>query len=169
MVECQLPKLNVAGSNPVTRFSFRAKIFKDQLRSLSFASYLACDMRDREALVRAVALGKRGGRAVDRQGRGARKPATGAGQRPAPSDPAVASAPDATGLDTDMDVANGFGAGTRNSDTATVMTFNQFDGIGGAGLLGALHFVNASPLGAAQLLSTFFLNTAGDISAVRYI
>jgi hypothetical protein len=68
-----------------------------------------------------------------------------------------------------MDVANGFGAGTRNSDTATVMTFNQFDGIGGAGLLGALHFVNASPLGAAQLLSTFFLNTAGDISAVRYI
>lgn len=49
------------------------------------------------------------------------------------------------------------------------MTFNQFDGIGGTGLLGALHFVNAPPLGAAQVLSTFSVNTAGDISAVQYV
>jgi hypothetical protein len=108
--------------------------------------------------------------------------------------------------DTDVDVVNGFGAGTfnggggrngitlpdgdyaisythkpisltdlasgtltRNGDQTTVMTFNQFDGIGGTGLLGALHFVFAPPLAAAQVLSTFSVNTAGDISAVQYV
>jgi len=42
-------------------------IFKDQLLSLSFVSCLAYVVRGREALVLAVAVGKRQGRAVDRQ------------------------------------------------------------------------------------------------------
>ena len=111
-----------------------------------------------------------------------------------------------TTQDQDVDVVNGFGAGTfnggggrnsitlpdgsyaityttkplsltdlasgkltRNGDLTTVMTFNQFDGIGGSGINGALHFVNAPPLGAVQTLSTFTVNALGDISAVSYL
>jgi hypothetical protein len=109
--------------------------------------------------------------------------------------------------DADVDVVNGFGAGTfnggggrngitlpdgdyaitytvkpitltdlasgnltRNGDATTVMTFNQFDGIGGTGLLGALHFVNVpAVVGPATVLQSFTVNAAGDIAAASYL
>ena len=111
--------------------------------------------------------------------------------------------------DTDVDVVNGFGAGTfnggggrngitlpdgdyaisythkpisltdlasgtltRNGDQTTVMTFNGFDGIGGAGLdplLAGIHFAFAPPLGAVTELSTFSVNAAGNVSAANYV
>ena len=59
---------------------------------------------------------------------------------------------------------------TRNGDATTVMTFNQFDGIGGTGLLGALHFVNVpAVVGPATVLQSFTVNAAGDIAAASYL
>ena len=111
--------------------------------------------------------------------------------------------------DTDVDVVNGFGAGTFNGgggrngitlpdgdyaisythkpisltdlasgtltrygDQTTVMTFNGFDGIGGAGLdplLAGIHFAFAPPLGAVTVLSTFSVNATGNVSAANYV
>lgn len=61
------------------------------------------------------------------------------------------------------------GAITRNGDLTTVMTFNQFDTVGGSGLTAGLHFLSVTPLGAAQVLDSFTVNTAGDITAVTFV
>lgn len=64
------------------------------------------------------------------------------------------------------------GALTRNGDQTTVMTFNGFDGIGGAGLdplLAGIHFAFAPPLGPVTVLSTFSVNAAGNVSAANYV
>lgn len=61
------------------------------------------------------------------------------------------------------------GSVTRNGDLATVMRFNQFNSIGGSGLTADLGFVFAPPLGAAQVLDSFTVNAAGDITAVTYV
>jgi len=62
------------------------------------------------------------------------------------------------------------GAVTRNGDLTTVMTFNQFDGIGGSGLTAGLHFFNPALVGTGgTVLTTFTVNTAGDIAAASYL
>ena len=60
----------------------------------------------------------------------------------------------------------------RNGDQTTVMTFNGFDGIGGAGLdllLSTIHLAFAPPLGAVTVLSTFSVNAAGNVSSAQYV
>lgn len=62
------------------------------------------------------------------------------------------------------------GAVTRNGDLTTVMTFNQFDGIGGSGLTAGLHFFNPALVGTGgTVLTTFTVNAIGDIAAATYL
>jgi hypothetical protein len=61
------------------------------------------------------------------------------------------------------------GTVTRNGVLTTVMTFNQFSTIGGSGLTAALDFASVPPVGAVQVLSSFTVNAAGNITAATYI
>jgi hypothetical protein len=61
------------------------------------------------------------------------------------------------------------GAVTR-AGNVEVMTFNQFDGIGGTGINAGLHFFAPALVGTGGLaLTSFTVNTAGDISAANYV
>ena len=57
----------------------------------------------------------------------------------------------------------------RDGDTSTVMTFNQFDGIGGSAPLAGLHFAFSAPLGAVQTLQSLTIAADGNVTAVNYI
>jgi len=58
---------------------------------------------------------------------------------------------------------------TRNGDLTTVMTFNQFDGIGGSGLTAGLHFFNPALVGTGgTVITSITINTLGDNTAVTF-
>jgi hypothetical protein len=58
---------------------------------------------------------------------------------------------------------------TRNGDLTTVMTFNQFDGIGGSAPTAGLHFFNPALIGTGgTVLTSITIDTLGNNTAVTF-